>query len=132
MNKFGNILNEKCKKFGVILTEEDMASPTPDPASEVSQAQPADAAPMPEQGAGVEKPSYDKPYQDLAKILYKALRQDFDDLQPTLQRKVLALHPDDIKNDQQAVLLFKEVESVLDEVAVEHSSGRSFGPGAMS
>ncbi len=92
---------------------------------------PADASPTPAQGAAAAQPTYDKPYMDLAKILYQALRLDFNELEPTLQNKILYLKPDDIKTDKQAVSIFKEVEAILNErKGVLSNDDDGFGPAA--
>ena len=75
-----------------------------------------DGSPEPDAGAETAKPVYDKPYQDLGTVLYNALRVSFEDIEQSAQRKILALHPDDIKSDEQGVALFKTIESVLNEM----------------
>jgi hypothetical protein len=134
MKKFQSILSEKYSKYGLILedpTAPEMPAGDAAPATEAPAPAGGDAAPTPAAGAETQKPQYDKPYQDLAKILYKALRLDFEDLDPTLQQRILTLKPDNIKNDEQAVTIFKEVETILQEVdSGAQSSEEGFGPGA--
>ena len=123
------------KKLRMYITEDAMApdqsasaapsTPPPDPSTAS-----ADASPTPQEGASTEQAKYDKPYQDLAKILYKALRLDFDDLGPTLQQKIMNLNPDNIESDQQGVSIFKEVEAILNEQQGSEPSDSGFGPGA--
>lgn len=142
--KFENLIEEKSNAYGVKRLMEDMGAtnggamggqtgemdssmPAPDPAMS--------SAPMPEQGAETQKPVYDKPYQDLAKLLYQALRVNFDELEESQQRKIMALHPDDVKDDNQGVAIFKTFEAIFAEQngpepedSVEGEGG--FGPAA--
>lgn len=117
-------------KYSLIKEEGEL--PVPDASQTGAGTQPpaSDASPVPQQGAEVQKPVYDKPYQDLARVLYKALRIDFNALEQTAQQKILNLHPDNIKTDQQGVTIFKEVEKMLNETEGIETQGGSFGPGA--
>lgn len=130
MIKFDDILNKQYKKYG-LLSEEDAAQQAPESDVALAPAQPsADASPTPQQGATPEAPSYDKPYMDLARILYQALRLDFDELETILQNRILNLKPDDIKSDKQAVSIFREVENILSERSGVAPSDEGFGPAA--
>lgn len=142
MNKFTNLLEKTAKEYNVMLEQEGMgaAGGAMDPANTASDngavAQPQmNAAPSQETGASTQKPVYDKPYMDLGKILYRALRVNFDDLEETAQRKILALKPQDIKSDEQAVSVFKTVERVMNEMdgpSIQGDIGgenEKFGPG---
>jgi hypothetical protein len=146
MNKFEQLVESKTKEYGVSELVENMgasnggamnANTGQSMDSEMPMADPTmDAQPAPEAGAETQEPVYDKPYQDLAGLLYEALRMNFDDLEQSQQRKILALHPEDIKSDQQGVSIFKAFESVLNdqegpepEDQVEGSAD-GFGPAA--
>lgn len=102
----------------------DAAAPAPEA--------PMDGSPTPEDGAETAKPVYDKPYQDLASVLYDALRVSFEDIEQSSQRKILGLHPESIKSDEQGVALFKTVEKVLNEMNGPDSDNieSQFGPGS--
>lgn len=141
MSKFTKVVEEKRVEYGVVL--EDMGAnnggaiasgqmDANNATATMDQPQ-MDASPNPETGAEGAEPVYDKPYQDLAAILYQALRTNFEDLEQTAQRKILALHPEDIKSDQQGVSLFKALERILDEregPQPEPGGEGEFGPGA--
>lgn len=124
MNKFEQLIKSKAKEYDVSAVMEDlgannggaMGSGQMDaemPAPEMQQT----AQPTPEEGAQTQEPIYDKPYQDLASLLYSALRTNFDDLEQSQQRKILAVHPEDVKDDKQGVALFKAWESVYNETS---------------
>lgn len=123
MNKFQQLVEQKSKEYNIVL--EDLggsnggamnAGTGQSMDSEMPMANPSmDAQPAPDSGAETQEPVYDKPFQDLASLLYEALRMNFDDLEQSQQRKILALHPEDIKSDDQGVSIFKAFESVLNE-----------------
>ena len=61
---------------------------------------------------------FDKPYQDLAKLLYKALRTDFNTLSDEQKDVILDIVPDgekSINDDAAGAALFNAVESIVDE-----------------
>lgn len=146
MNKFEQLVEQKTKEYGVSELLEDMggsnggamnATGGQSMDGEMPMANPSmDAQPAPDAGGETQEPVYDKPYQDLAALLYEALRMNFDDLEQSQQRKILALHPEDIKSDQQGVSIFKSFESILNdqegpepEDQIEGSTD-GFGPAA--
>ena len=132
MKTFSSIVSEKLEIYRIITEEQDMAAAAPQPQAtpDAPATAPSDNSPTPTQGASQEKPKYDKPYQDLAKILYKALRLDFDDLGTALQQKIMNLQPDTIDTDEQGVAIFKEVEAILNEQQGSEPAESGFGPGA--
>ena len=91
------------------------ANPTdiPDPAGDMGGMPQEDPTPeVPE------APQYDKPYQDLARVLYGALRLNFEDIPETYQSRILRLAADgaeSISTDEEGVAFFQEVENILDE-----------------
>lgn len=143
MSKFTKVINDASKEYRIIIEQGmDQAGGAMDPTNMASDqgagmAQPTlNSAPSQETGAQSQKPVYDKPYMDLAKILYKALRTNFEDLEDTAQRKILSIKPDDIKSDEQGVSLFKSLERILNEMegpsitAGYDGENEEFGPGA--
>lgn len=61
---------------------------------------------------------FDKPYQDLGQILYKALRMNFGDIPETIQDQIHVIAPDgsdSIDSDEKGSALFGAVESILSE-----------------
>lgn len=132
MKKFDAYIAAKNRQYGIINEEGEMNAAAPQAASvpDAPTAPQVDNSPTPAQGSSTEKPVYDKPYQDLAGLLYKALRMDFDELGPTLQQKILNLHPDKIISDEQGVAIFKEFENIANEAASGDMSNSDFGPGA--
>jgi len=125
MSKFDELVQEKSDYYDLRIVKED-AGPGMNPAAgggmgsgmEQSQDVPPtpnmDSSPNPEQGATA-NPTYEKPYRDIAKLLYDALRINFEDLEQSAQRKILTLNPDDIKNDQQGVAILKAFERINEE-----------------
>ena len=135
MKKFSSMVSEKFNKYGMIMEDAaggGMPTGSADATSVPDAPAPApnDQSPTPAQGAQPQKASYDKPYQDLGKILYKALRLDFDDLGSALQQQIMNLKPDQIDSDEQGVALFKEVEKILNEQQGTEPNQSGFGPGA--
>lgn len=131
--KFDDIINSKLKQYNVL--SEDAPEIQQDIGGDENTAPeptPSDASPTPNAGGSTENPTpvYDKPYIDLAKILYKALRIEFNELDNILQNRILNLKPDDIKSDKQAVGLFKEIEDVLNDHSGVNQLSSEFGPGA--
>lgn len=138
---FSKAIIEKCKEFGIALNENDMMGGQPggqptaggDGAPPAMPQAPINASPNPEMGAQKQPVEYDKPYMDLAKIMYKALRTNFEDLETSKQRKIMSLKPDDIKTDEQGVSIIKAFEDTLSEFGPEpqssdDESGGGFGP----
>jgi hypothetical protein len=73
---------------------------------------------IPQQPPMPPKKEFDKPYQDLAQILYKALRMNFETLPQAEKDKVLSVVPDgetSIDSDNVGSALFAAVEEVSDE-----------------
>lgn len=132
MSKFDTLLQRNLRKFHVI-TEEDQTAMGGDPnASAPVGAAPqtqSDAAPTPQGGATSQTPKYDKPYIDLAKMMYASLRMEFDDLDPQEQQAIVSLSPDDIKSDQQAISILKKIEDALNIRKDLKASDETFGPG---
>lgn len=72
---------------------------------------------------------FDKPYQDLGELLYKALRINFDDLTASQQDRILNVGPDNIDSDEKGALIFKIVEEILNDRGDPTPSSSSRGPG---
>ena len=95
-----------------------------------------DAMPTPEQGAAVAQPMYDRSYKELGKMLCEAVALVFEELPETQQRMMLAIHPDDVKSDEQGMEVFEIFEKILREVRPQETADEvvaqqdSFGPAA--
>lgn len=81
------------------------------------QMQSADTSPTPEMGAtSDEQATFDKPYKDLAKIAYKALRIDFDTVPKTYQDRLLRLDPENTNDNNKGVEIFKTLEDIVNDM----------------
>lgn len=61
---------------------------------------------------------YDKPYQDLGRVLYQALRTNWEDIPNTHQDRISRLTPggvESIDSDEEGVALFKAVEHIISD-----------------
>jgi hypothetical protein len=91
---------------GAMTGEMDAEMPTPDQ---------QDSAPTPEVGAETKPIDYNKPYQDLAILLYQAIRTDFSELNDEQQKQVLQMHPDNIDSDEKGANAFSVWEDIYNE-----------------
>ena len=67
-----------------------------------------------------ENVKYDKPYVDLAQIMYKALLQDYSDLSESRIERLGVTSPDDITTDEQAVAVIQRIEeAILDSQGID-------------
>lgn len=66
-----------------------------------------------DQGADIQKPVYTKPFQQLAEIMYRALRKPFDQLSPRDRHDIEVANAKDISDDRQADQFFTLIENIL-------------------
>lgn len=129
MRDFDKLVKEKAEFYKVGLLSETDPGMNPangggmggDGGGGVDAAAPAptpdmDAAPTPEQGAGQENPTWDRPYPELAELVYFALRTNFDEMDSVRRQRILALKADEIQTDPQAVKFLSEFESIMNEM----------------
>lgn len=115
---FNEVYNKLATQF---ITEQPTNPQAVPPATGATPTAPApsaapdpSAAPTPPPAAPA-KP-FDKPYQDLAKLLYKALRLRFEDLPTEEQDRITAVTPegeDSIDSDEKGVALFDAVDKLV-------------------
>ena len=111
--KFDNMIKEKYGILSEVDTMPQAGGTTGAPAMDAPPVPaPAPVTPPP----APEEVKYDKPYADLAQLLYKALRINFDKLPEDLQNKVHRVVPsgiESIDNDQKGTALFKAVDEIV-------------------
>jgi len=118
--RFDQILQEKMKVLFEAPPDSVGQPPTPQapPAGNVpgigAESPPAAQPPAPPQPV-----TFDKPYQDLGRLLYHALRVNFDEWPDELKHKIHNIAPDgakSIESDEDGVSLFKAVEDAINEL----------------
>jgi hypothetical protein len=83
--------------------------------AELATADTQDASTNPPEGATVKPINYNKPYQDLADLLYKAIRVDYDALPPEAKNTITdTIDPDVIDNDEKGAKAFYEWKKVYE------------------
>ena len=128
MDTFGKLVEKQKQMNGFEYLEEEggaaggAMNPTGMPSDEaptaVQQAPNAsmDSSPEIKQGAGQAEKEYDKPYQDLATLLYQALRINYDDLDELKLKAFTDKKPENIVSDEHGATIFQEFEKLLRDV----------------